>query len=417
MNCEVQSTETNYKNMPPEQKTHITHRRNLALFLIGLKTLPSVFNTIPIYATRLRQLFSLNAEQYGTLIGTGTFGRIPALLMVGPLVAYFGVRRVVEFAIIGVGFTFLTIGILGNLTSFQIAMPSQGFFSGISIIAFPAFLISLYPALKRRMVSVMLVASAAPGILTPLMANELLKWSAQRDNIDFSAVLRLPFLVAGSLLILGGMILLSRKNLAFQTEIEKPHPIHLTELLRPRSLIIVLLISLHTAADGTLYFFVPMFMEHHFDHLPIAAAWALSGHNIAYVLSRSSLSALPEGVGQRSILSLAGPIGGIIIILTLWFGPAVSVPLLYALASLAFAAEFPALISEISSKSMAEFGSIMSGGMIISSLVMFVFLKGTGYIVDLTNDYRFALTIAACGFIIFGLLATLSGLGIRIKST
>ena len=66
---------------------------------------------------------------------------------------------------------------------------------------------------------------------------------------------------------------------------------------------------------------------------------------------------------------------------------------------------------------MAEFGSIMSGGMIISSLVMFVFLKGTGYIVDLTNDYRFALTIAACGFIIFGLLATLSGLGIRIKST
>ena len=66
-----------------------------------------------------------------------------------------------------------------------------------------------------------------------------------------------------------------------------------------------------------------------------------------------------------------------------------SVPLIYFLASLFYAAEFPVLLSEISSRSMAHFAAVMSG------------------------DFRVALSVAACGFILFGLVAAVAGLGKR----
>ena len=168
---------------------------------------------------------------------------------------------------------------------------------------------------------------------------------------------------------------------------EQTSRIRLGDLLRPRSLVIVLLISLHGAADNTLYYFLPMFMENQFDNLPVAPAWAVSGHGLAYVITRTFLSLLPEGMAHRAILTLAGPLGGTIVISTLWFGTAPSVPALYTLASLMFAAEYPVLVSEVSSRSMGQFGSVLAGGLLISEAVTFVFLKGTGRLADLTGDY------------------------------
>ena len=40
-------------------------------------------------------------------------------------------------------------------------------------------------------------------------------------------------------------------------------------------------------------------------------------------------------------------------------------------------------------------------------------MKGTGRLVDTTGDFRVALSVAACGFILFGLVAALAGLGKR----
>ena len=38
-------------------------------------------------------------------------------------------------------------------------------------------------------------------------------------------------------------------------------------------------------------------------------------------------------------------------------------------------------------------------------------MKGTGRLVDTTGDFRVALSVAACGFILFGLVAALAELG------
>ena len=100
----------------------------------------------------------------------------------------------------------------------------------------------------------------------------------------------------------------------------------------------------------------------------------------------------------------------------LWQGNAVSIPLIYTLASLFYAAEFPVLLSEISSRSMAYFASVMSGGYLVSNLTSFLLMKGTGRLVDTTGDFRVALSVAACGFILFGLVAAVGGLGKRPTS-
>ena len=71
-------------------------------------------------------------------------------------------------------------------------------------VAIPAFLIALFPALKRRMFSVMLVASAAPSMLYPQLADQLLKWSEEGGDQAFGVVLATPFAVTGAVLVLGG---------------------------------------------------------------------------------------------------------------------------------------------------------------------------------------------------------------------
>ena len=368
-----------------------SRRRNLALFVLGLVTLPSCQAMLLVYGIRIREYFAINAEQFGTLFGSRGLGRIPALLTIGPLLARMGVRRVTELATVGIGIGFLILGVGGTLAAFRVSMPVMGFFLGLSGIAIPAFLISLFPDRKRRIFSVMLVASAAPSILTPLLANELLKWSNERGDAAFATViLQTPFVICGGALLLGGLLLSLAKLKESRAELERPHRIRIGQLLHLRSLAIVLMLSLHAAADTTLYTFLPMFMASQFKHLPLPPAAAVAGHGVAYVATRTLLSFWPEGKWHRGILCLAGPLGGTVIILTLWFGPAVSVPLLYTLASMMFAAEYPVLVSEVSSESMAEFGSIVAGGMLVSEFISFALLKGTGRLADLTGDFRLA---------------------------
>ena len=383
----------------------------LAAAVLILAMLTSYNGVMPVFATRICKFFSLSVEQYGTMIGLGVLVQIPALLLVGLLIARFGVRRIAEFSIVGIGACFVVVGLGANLSSLRCSVAAHGFFAALSKVAVPAFLIALYPALKRRMLSVQLVVFSTVGIAIPLWANQLLKWSAQRDDLVFSQVFFGPFLIVGCIIVIGGVLLSLRSQPFLQVQHKKKETLHVRELFQYRSLVIVLLVALHVAADGTIYSFLAMFMEHHFDVLPFSPAWALSGHNIAYLVTRFLLSLLPEGFPQRKILTLAGPIGGCILLLMLWQGHAISIPLLYTLASLFYAAEFPALVSEISSRSMGHFGTVLATGFLAGNAANFLLLTGTGRLFDTTGDFRVALSVAACGFIAFGMVIAVTGFG------
>ena len=386
-------------------------RGTLAAVVIVLVMLTSYNGVTPVFATRLCEYFELSVEQYGTTIGLGSVGEISALLLAGLLIARFGVRRISEISLIGIGGCFVYLGLGASLLSLQCSIIFQGFFAGIAKVAIPAFLIALFPIYKRRMISIRYVAASLTGIAIPFWAVQLLKWSTESGDRDFANLFFGPFLIIGCVLVLVGLLLNRINQPALQIQQETQQGLRLLDLLEYRSLMIVLLVALHVSADSALYQFMPLWMEHHFDELPFSPAWALAGHNFAYLVTRFLLSLLPERFGQRKILVLAGPVGGLIILSMLWQGHAGGIPLLYTLASLFYAAEFPVLISEISSRSMGQFGTVLGAGFLAGSVANFVFLKGTGKLVDSTGDYRVGLSVAACGFIAFGLVAAVSGLG------
>ena len=419
-----------------------SQRRMLACLLLGLFALSAYDAVFPVFATRIRAYFSINAEQYGTLMGMASIGRIPALLLVGPLIAGVGVRRIAKIALAGIGVSFLIIGIGGKLNALYAGIVVMGLFMALGGVAIPALLIALFPDLKRRIFSIHLVAGAVPGILIPLLAHQMLVWSADKGDRAFAAIFFVPFIIAGAILVVGGALLGMRKQDQVWVELDSPsvvikrrglpnllhamtvlrRAIHnlrstvievLRDMLNLRSGVIVLLVALHGAADNTIYQFLPQFMEAHFQRLPLAPAWAVAGHGFAYLMTRSFLSFLPERVGQRTILILAGPIGGLVVIGTLWCEAPVLVPILYTVACLFFAAEYPVLVSEISSRSPGNFGSLFACGLIASEIVTLFLLKGTGRLADRTGDFRVALSFAACGFIAFGIIAALTRLGIH----
>lgn len=388
-------------------------RRRLAITVLSFFTLTAYSGVTSVFAPRLREHFSLNFEQYGTMTGLGSLGQMVSLLLVGLVISRFGVRRITELALGGVGACFVLIGLGASLLSLKISLALHGLFSGFSRVALPAFLVALYPSQKRRMISAQFACWSTMGIVVPLWANQLLNWSQEGSNETFSRLYFSPFLVTGCVVLCGWVMLSFSRQPVLQGIQTASKSLRLRPLLGIRPLTIVLLVTLHASADGTVFSFLTMFMDHHFKELPVAPAFALVGHNVAYLITRSLLSLLPEGMGQRAILTLAGPIGGSLLLVMLWQGNAVSVPLIYTLASLFYAAEFPVLLSEISSRSMAHFASVMSGGYLVSNITSFLLMKGTGRLVDTTGDFRVALSVAACGFILFGLVSALAGLGKR----
>ena len=386
-------------------------RRRLAIAVLLFFNLTSYSGVIDVFSPRLREYFSLTFEQWGTMTGLGSLGQTVSLLLVGLVIARFGVRRITELSLGGVGGCFLLIGQGASLLALKVALGLQGLFSGFSRSSLPAYLVALYPSHKRRMISLQLTCGSVMGIVVPLWANQLLIWSREGGQEALARLFFSPFLVAGCVVLCGWAVLSFSRQPAFQSVQTAGEHLRLRPLLGIRPLAIVLLVTLHASADGTVYSFLPMFMDHHFQELPLAPAWALVGHNVAYLITRTLLSLLPEGMGQRAILTLAGPIGGSLLLVMLWQGNALSVPLIYTLASLFYAAEFPVLLSEISSRSMAHFAAVMSGGYLVSNLTSFLLMKGTGRLVDTTGDFRVALSVAACGFIAFGLVAAVAGLG------
>ncbi len=388
-------------------------RRRLAIAVLIIFNLTSYNGVMGVFSPRLREYFSLTYEQWGTMSGLGSLGQTVSLLLVGLVIARFGVRRITELSLGGVGACFVLIGQGANLLALKISLFFQGLFGGFSRSSLPAYLVALYPSHKRRMISLQLTCGSVMGIVVPLWADQLLRWSREGGHQELARLFFSPFLIAGFVVLCGWALLSFSRQPDFQSVQTPGQSLRLRPLLGIRPLAIVLLITLHASADGATYEFLPMFMDHQFEELVIPAGMTLAGHNVAYLITRSLLSVLPEGLGQRAILTLAGPIGGCLLLVMLWQGNAVTVPLIYFLASLFYAAEFPVLLSEISSRSMAHFAAVMSGGYLLGNLTSFLLMKGTGRLVDTTGDFRVALSVAACGFILFGLVAFLAGLGKR----
>jgi len=388
-------------------------RRPLTAIVLALQMLGAYpFTVLPVFAHQLQQHFSLTESALGFLLGCSVMGSLVSLLLVGPATGRLGARRVLQVCFAGLGVGMLAMGMGRSLAAFEAGLLLVGFFGAAAGVMSSTYLIALYPHLKRRMLTVGLISIALPGMVFPLLAERLLRM-AERPEIPFADVLHVPFLALGTALVVlqCGLSLVAHRNGHAATE--QREPFELRSVLGMPALLVIALAALHAGSDNAIWQWMPKYMDSSFEHLVIGTGTMLALVSGVYFFSRVVLASLPEGIGQRALLVLPGLVGGSVLLAVIWLGGPLAVGLGYPLAALLYSLEYPALLAEVRSTSATRFSTIYAAAVWVSSLVNLLEVNLIGHIGERTGDLRIGLTVGAAGFVAFGLLALISGLGRR----
>lgn len=394
------------KSVPPPRALAISA---LALLLASLAVY--AFVAFPVYAHDAQQYFGISEGRLGFLLSSGAIGSLFSLLLVGPATDRLGPRRMLQICLAGTGAAFVVAGLSRSLLFFQAGLILAGFFGAAEAVSLPTFLICLYPRARRRMVTVSLISLALPGIVLPVLAERLLAM-ADAGALSFATALHGPFLVGGIVLV-AGQFLLSFAGHAGEEDVpdgDRPE-FRLRSVLTAPALLIILMATLHAGADNAIYGWLPKFLQSEWNTLPIGTGIMLGLYSAAYSISRLGLASLPEGWGQRTFLVLPGPIGGILIISAIWFGGPLMVALAYPIAAFFISVEYPTLLAEIRESSPARFSAIYGASVWTTSLLTILNVNLIGQVGQRMGDLRVGLTIAALGFIAFGIIAYFTGMG------
>lgn len=395
--------------------TPVPRRKRIFLTAVSVLLAMSAvyaFVAFPVYGHRAQQYFEISEARLGFVLSSLLIGSLFSLLLVGPATDRFGPRRMLQGTLAGVGLAYLLCGFGRSLWALQLGLALSGFFGAAKAVSLPTFLICLYPALRRRMVTISLVSLAIPGVVFPLVAQWLLE-SVEAGAMDFATALHGPFIVL-AVALLAGQFLLGFSGDAGEEIVddEDRQQFRLREVLTAPALVVIACAALHSGADNALYSWLPKFMESSFATLPIGTGLMLGLYSAAYAVARVSLAALPEHVGQRIFLALPGPIGGGAMIAALWLGGPLAISLVYVLMGLLVATEYPALLAEIREGSAARFSAVYGASIWVGNLLAIVNTNAIGFIGQRTGDLRIGLTLGAVGFIVFGLIAWVTKMGL-----
>jgi len=368
---------------------------------------------MPVFADGLQKHFGLDYGQLGMLLAVGTVGSLISLVLVGPLTQLWGLRRVLFVALWGSGIGYLLLGVSRSLFLFAPALLFLALFSASLGISVPAFLVRIYPALRRRMLTVSLLSSAIPGLLYPLLAQYLLGIvTSDGTGRSFAWVLHIPFLVVGCAVAIMPLWLLAMlRGTPEAADARETGRIHWHTLTRPSTLGIFVLMGFHASADGGLCTWYPKMMGTQIGRLPLAPGTVMSLMAAAYLLSRSTLALAPEGVLQRALLVLPGPIGTALLLTGLWSGHPLLLCICLPLGALFWSLEWPAMLSELASRAGEDFASWLAAALIVCGVMNAGVINMVGQLGQVTGDLRVGLTVASLGFVIFGAGSYFAGLG------
>lgn len=394
------------KPAPPRVRLAMTA---VALLLAAVAVY--AFVAFPVYAHDAQEHFGISEGRLGFLLSSGAIGSLFSLLLVGPATDRLGPRLMLQCCLAGTGAAFLVAGLGRSLLVFQTGLVLAGFFGAVQAVSLPTFLLCLYPRLRRRMLTVSLISLAAPGIVFPILAERLVAL-AEAGAFEFTTALHAPFLIGGVILV-AGQFLLSLAGDAGEEEppAEGRPDFRLRSVLTVPALLIILMATLHAGADNAVYGWLPKFLRSEWQVLPIGTGVMLGLYSAAYAISRLGLASLPEGWGQRAFLVLPGPIGGGLLIVAIWLGGPLFVALAYPIAAFFISLEYPTLLAEIRESSPARFSAIYGASIWTTSLLTILNVNLIGQVGERTGDLRVGLTIAALGFIAFGVIAFFTGLG------
>jgi len=384
---------------------------------------------VVVLAPRLRGYFGIGPQGYGMLLSSGIVGSLPAFVIMGPLIDRWGAKRMLGTALAGVGGGFALCAVGTALPLFVIGLVVTGFFHAALGLTVPTYAVRLYPSQHRRVLSLSFMAYSIPSVIFPGIIDRLM--TAMPDR--FALVLHVPYAAGAALLCVAPFLLIRAPSDVEHSADVRRERVSLREearqLSRPALLFIMFLTVLHGTSDATFSSWFPTYAQLHFARMPMRAGDVLALCAVAYVAVRAALSVAPETLGRRALLVVPGVLGGAILLACLWSDNAVLLCVGFPIASLAWAAEYPAVMAEASRQASRHFASFLALSSIAMQLSMALSLPLTGALVSVFGateaakdllgpaapwwmpDLRLAVTFPALGFILFGVLAGLSRLG------
>lgn len=388
-------------------------RGRFAVLVLVVLALSCYLTVLPVFAPRLQQYFSITNRQLGTLLSCQVIGGLLGFVVVLPLAARLGVRKATSLTAFAGGAGFVAAGLTNSLMGFGVALAVVGMFAGALFVSAMALLVELFPEWKRRMVAITLAASSAPAILFPPLAQWALSALVDTGKAAIQMVVQGPLVAVGAVMMMGGVMVGLGGRRADRGQTAAATSVRWREILSGRTAIVLLLAALHGGADTGLYSWMPRYMTRQFAFLPVAPGLVLAAYSVGYLVARLVQAGLPEKRGQRAFLTLAGPLGGVIILTALWRADALALAMLYPVAGMAWCLEFPALIAEIETDGSAQFGGLVAGTQLASYLGAVGQLNLIGWLADHTGSFQVALSAPAASFVCFGLIAAVAGLGKR----
>ena len=394
----------------------------VALLLVVLSSYSAP--ALPILGPSLMAYFKLTEMQLGTLFAAAMAGSVPALLVLGPLSDRFGAKRILRIAFTGVGVGYALCSMGSHLSVFLVGLALTGFFGIGILLCIPTYLVRLYPGHQRRVLALAFMGLSISSLVVPLVLQAALK----RYPGHFAQILHLPFAIVSILLLLTQFL--------FVAVPADPGPSHLFslreglhQLTRPTLLLIAMLAILHGSSDSTFYVWFPTFAGRHFDKMPLPPGTVISLCALAYVVARTTMALLPETLGRRALLVVPGLLGGCILLASLWSNSALLLCIGYPVASFVWSPEYPAAMAEASRRVPAYFTSFLAVKMLTAQACTAIMLPLTGSLMKyfstagsahilagadypgLRPDLRLAMTLPPIGFMLFGFLAWVTGLG------
>ena len=220
-------------------------------------------SVIPVIATILDKLYSIDLLDIGILLSTGSIGGMLASLVAGPLIDVTGPRPVLIWSAFGIAFGLLLVALAGSFWSFFAASIAIAIMFNAISMSLPLYIISLIPDWKRRGFALNLVTGSVPGLFFPLLVERLI----ERGSSSLSVVVRAPYAI-GAAITFVLFVLFATRSPRTELGIDREYGImdsirrRMVPVIRSRSTwVLVVLISLHSAADTALFQWFPSYPE------------------------------------------------------------------------------------------------------------------------------------------------------------
>jgi len=364
----------------------VAGRVRSAVAVLLLVALSQWIFVLPVFREVLQGYLGITDREYGLLFSVGMLGGMLAILPAGMLATRCRPATMIRFSAAGMAAAFLVIALAGP--DWRILAAGLGLAQMTIVplnLAAQAYFIELFPAAKRRVLSLQFVARDTAGTLVPLLGEGFLTL-ARRTGGSFAALLHGSFLwiAAGAVAALAFC-----RSPVPATAAPRPAGILAGFHFAPRVWALIALASLHGVADGIFTFWWPRFMgSSAFTGHSVAPGVFVSGYSLAYCLSRAGLSLLPEHQWRRRLMVFPGLCGGAVLIAGILSRNYLATGIGYVLCGLLVSAEYPAFVSRLAEEDHKRFLPALALSGLLTAAGTALALAAMGFLVAAMGEVR-----------------------------